>query len=83
MSALYCVICFSFREERKMFKDISFGKAICGMAICLLLAGYVECHDLWNQPQDTTLCVQRLKEALYAKQDNKGVAFRYAIINAE
>ena len=27
-----------------MLKDISFGKAICGMAICLLLAGYVECH---------------------------------------
>ena len=28
----------------QMLKDISFGKAICGMAICLLLAGYVECH---------------------------------------
>ena len=27
-----------------MLKDISFGKAICGMAICLLLTGYVECN---------------------------------------
>ena len=27
-----------------MFKDISFGKAICGMAICLLFAGYAECN---------------------------------------
>ena len=27
-----------------MFKDISFGKAVFGIAICLLLAGYVECH---------------------------------------
>ena len=29
---------------KKWFSDISFGKAICGMAICLLLVGYVECH---------------------------------------
>lgn len=27
-----------------MLKDIPFGKAICVMAICLLLAGYVECQ---------------------------------------
>lgn len=27
-----------------MFKDISFGKAVFGIAICLLLEGYVECH---------------------------------------
>lgn len=29
---------------KKWFSDISFGKAICGMTICLLLAGYVECN---------------------------------------
>lgn len=54
----------------QMLKDISFGKAICGMAICLLLAGYVECHAANYKLIDS-------------KQDNKGVVFRYAIINEE
>lgn len=42
-----------------MFKDISFGKAICGMAICLLLAGYVECKvDVATIPESNVIIVE-------------------------